>query len=144
MTRSVLFLSFFSCPLASFEGSTSRSVHGLCVSFETPAASGALVFCGFDRVFVSFETSRLTVAGTKGESLRGIAAVTSLSLSTVRTILRDKPMVDRKLHRQELDRARANIYRARKRQREQLPSSINANLERNAELLKASKGLAEV
>ena len=82
----------------------------------------------------------------KGASLRAIAAATSLSLGTVHTIVRRKnaPRVDPRMHRLELDRARAKIYRARKRQREQLPDQINTNRQRNAELLNAAKGLAEV
>ena len=82
----------------------------------------------------------------KGASLRAIAAATSLSLGTVCTIVGRKnvPPVDRQLRKRELDRDRAKVYRARKRQREQLPAQINASRQRNAELLKAAKGLDEV
>jgi hypothetical protein len=82
-----------------------------------------------------------------GESLRGIAAATGLSLSTVRTIVDKSKGKDRTskrakgLRRQELDKIRAAAYRARKASRDKLPAEITELQKTGAALVKEAKGL---
>jgi hypothetical protein len=80
-------------------------------------------------------------------SLRAIAAATSLSLRTVRTIVEKAGGRDRTskrtndVRRKEFDRLRAADYRARKKSRDRLPQQIGEQLKTGAELVKAAKGL---
>ena len=74
------------------------------------------------------------------ESLRAIAAATSLSLRTVRTIVAQKKRTN-EMRRKEFNRHRAAAYRVRKRSRDRLPQQINEQLETGADLVKAAKGL---
>jgi hypothetical protein len=75
-----------------------------------------------------------------GASLRTIAAATSLSVRTVRSILAQKKRTN-KLRRMEFDRHRAVAYRARLRSRDSLPQRITEQLKAGAELVKAAKGI---
>lgn len=83
-------------------------------------------------------------------SLRTIAAATSLSVRTVRTII-DKDRRggragerERGIRKRVFDKVRAADFRARKRQREAFPAELNRIMERHGALLKAAKGLGEV
>jgi hypothetical protein len=80
-------------------------------------------------------------------SLRAIAAATSLSLRTVRTIVEKAEGRGRagkrtnEVRRKEFDRLRAAGYRARKKTRDRLPLAISEQLKTGAALVKAAKGL---
>lgn len=76
------------------------------------------------------------------QSLRAIATATGLGLSTVRTIVADRARKrTNHIRRQQMDRARAAAYRARKRATDGLPKRIG-ELQKNGEaLIKAAKGL---
>jgi hypothetical protein len=82
-----------------------------------------------------------------GESLRTIAAATSLSLRTVQTIVDKAKGRGRaskrtnEVRRKEFDRLRAASFRARKAGRDRLPQAIGDCLETGAALAKAAKGL---
>jgi hypothetical protein len=82
-----------------------------------------------------------------GESLRTIAAATSLSLRTVLTIVDKAEGRGRtskrtnEVRRKEFDRLRAASFRARKVARDRLPQAIGERLEAGAALVKAAKGL---
>jgi hypothetical protein len=80
-------------------------------------------------------------------SLRKIAAATSLSLRTVRTIVEKAEGRGRtskrtnEVRRKAFDRLRAAGYRARKKTRDRLPVAITEQLKTGAALVKAAKGL---
>lgn len=80
-------------------------------------------------------------------SLREIAAASSLSLRTVRTIIEKAQGKDRTtkrtnaLRKMDLNRLRAAAYRARKAARDRLPKAIEERLQTGAALIKAAKGL---
>jgi hypothetical protein len=74
------------------------------------------------------------------QSLRQIADAESLSLRTVRSIIKQKKRTNEK-RRKEFDRLRAAAYRARKKTRDRLPRQISEQLETGAALVKAAKGL---
>jgi hypothetical protein len=74
------------------------------------------------------------------QSLRAIAAATSLSLRTVQTILAKKKR-SAGLRRKEFDRLRAAAYRAKRRLRDSLPEKIGEQLKIGAALVKAAKGI---
>src|SRR6516164_2969790 len=81
------------------------------------------------------------------ESLRAIAAATSVSLRTVRTIIEKAENRGRaskrtnEVRRKEFARLRAAAYRARLKGRDRLPQTINEQLKTGAALVKAAKGL---
>jgi hypothetical protein len=83
----------------------------------------------------------------EGASVRGIAAATSLSIRTVRTIVEKDQGTDRAtnrtnlLRKREFDRLRAADYRARKKARDRLPKKIAEIQAQGADLLKAAKGI---
>jgi hypothetical protein len=74
------------------------------------------------------------------QSLRTIAAATSLSLRTVQTIVAQKKRTN-EVRRKEYARHRAAAYRTRKKGRDRLPQAINEQLKIGAALVKAAKGL---
>ncbi len=77
-----------------------------------------------------------------GESLRASARTTGLGLSTVRTIIANRPRRHtNELRRRELDRLRAARYRARKKARDALPAQITETKANGEALIKAAKGL---
>jgi DNA-binding CsgD family transcriptional regulator len=80
-----------------------------------------------------------------GQSLRSIAEEMTLSLQTVRTIIDRKDGVDRatirRLQRIAPDKIAETRARRSSKEIAALPKRINANLKRNAELIKAAKGL---
>jgi hypothetical protein len=82
-----------------------------------------------------------------GESLRTIAAATSLSFRTARTIVEKAEGRDRtskrtnEIRRKEFDRRRASAFRARKKSRDRLPQQINEQLKTGAALMRTAKGL---
>jgi hypothetical protein len=81
------------------------------------------------------------------QSIRAIAAATSLSVRTVRTIVEKAAGKDRatkrvnELRRVEFDRQRAALYRARKARRDAVPKRATEWTADAAALLKQAKGL---
>jgi len=84
-----------------------------------------------------------------GESLRKIAAATGVRIRTVRTVLEKAAGVDRttrkraELRRLEFDRLRAADFRARHKERANLPTRIGEALAGAAGILKRAKGLGK-
>jgi hypothetical protein len=80
-----------------------------------------------------------------GQSLRSIAEEMELGLQTVRTIIDKRDGVDRatlsRLQRIAPDKIAEARARRSSKEIAALPKRINANLQRNAELLKETKGL---
>jgi hypothetical protein len=82
-----------------------------------------------------------------GLSLRGIAAATGLTFSTVRTICDKDRGTDSAskrtnlLRRREFNRMRAAAFRARKKARDALPGKLDEWQKDAAKLLKEAKGL---
>jgi transposase len=80
----------------------------------------------------------------EGKSLRAIAAKTSLSPRTVRTVVGKAEGTDRttkrtnELRKLELNRANMAAYRARKRTRDVLPKQITELVNRYRDLVKRS------
>ena len=81
-----------------------------------------------------------------GDSIRSIAENMQLSVRTVRTILDKKDGVDRatlaRLQRVAPDRLAEARTRRSIKEIAALPKRVNENLKRNAELIKAAKGLS--
>jgi predicted nucleic acid-binding Zn-ribbon protein len=80
-----------------------------------------------------------------GKSLRGIAADTSLGLSTVRTIIAKQSGTDRTTQKHrgriEIDQQQQARWKRQKRSINALPRRINQVLEDGRELVKEAKGL---
>jgi predicted transcriptional regulator len=76
------------------------------------------------------------------QTLQAIADATGLSVRTVRTIIAGKKR-ETTLRRQTFDRQRTAAYRARKRERDQLPKAIDDLQKAGQSLIKQAKGLGK-
>jgi DNA repair exonuclease SbcCD ATPase subunit len=91
------------------------------------------------------QQQRVLTKHAAGQSLRAIAEEMALGVQTVRTIVDKKDGLDRatvsRLQRIAPDRLAEARTRRSSKEIAALPKRINANLKRNAELLKEAKGL---
>jgi DNA-binding NarL/FixJ family response regulator len=111
-----------------------------------PKYNAAVAPRGIGRPLAASEAQQrqVLVMRKEGKSLRTIAAKTSLSRRTVRTIVGKAEGTDRttkrtnELRKLELNRANMAAYRARKRTRDALPKQITELVNRGRDIVKRS------